>query len=133
MSEKSSILKGFNSHFFDFLDDISNIIPENDGILKSKVFFETAKKANPTLLIKCWFKHIYKPYKDIIDKGDLNFFLEKDYVEDVSTMANSEKIVDGINKIREPIKNMSEINQQHSMKYIQNLSKLSEIYIGEME
>jgi len=128
MSDKSIILKGFNTHFFDFLDDVASIIPNNEEILTTKVFFESIKKANPTVLIKCWYNYVYIPYKDIIDNGDIQYFLEKDYGQDVSTFSNSEEIIKGINKIREPIKNMTEINQKHSMQYIQNLSKLSIAY-----
>jgi hypothetical protein len=38
MSNKSAILKGFNTHFFDFLDDVSGIIENNEDILTSKIF-----------------------------------------------------------------------------------------------
>lgn len=130
MSDKSAVLKGFNSHFFDFLDDIANIIDNNEEILISKAFFETVKKANPTLIVKCWYTYIYLPYKDIIDNGNVEYFLEKDYGNDVSLFSNSQDIMNSINKIREPIKSMSDVNQEHSMKYVQNLSKLSAIYNG---
>ena len=123
MTDKSTILKGFNTHFFDFLDDIAGIIDNNEEILTSKVFFETIKKANPTMIIKCWYLYVYVPYKDIIDSGDASYFLEKDYVHDVSTLSNSDDILKGINKIRDPIKDMSDVNQKHAMKYIQNLSR----------
>jgi len=128
MSDKSTILRGFNNHFFEFLNDVAGIIDDNDEILTSKVFFETVKKANPTMIIKCWQLYVYNPYKDIIDSGDVNYFLEKDYGSDVSIMSNSTEIMESINKIRAPIKSMSEVNQKHSMKYIQNLSKLSALY-----
>ena len=78
MSDKSSIIRGFNVHFFDFLDDIANIIPDNEDILTSKDFFETVKSANPTIIIKCWYVYIYQPYKNVIKNGDIKFFLEKD-------------------------------------------------------
>jgi hypothetical protein len=130
MTDKSTILKGFNTHFFDFLDDIAGAIDNNEEILTSKVFFETIKKANPTMIIKCWFLYVYTPYKDVIDNGEISYFLEKDYNNDVSLLSNSEEIVKGINKIREPIKSMSDVNQKHAMKYIQNLSKLSMMYQG---
>ena len=129
MTDKSTILKGFNSHFFDFLDDVASIIDNNEEILTSKAFFETVKKANPTLIVKCWYTYVYQPYKDIIDGGNIQYFLEKDYNSDVSVLSNSTDIVKGIDKIRAPIKGMSELNQEHSMKYIQNLSKLSTLYI----
>jgi len=125
---KSAILKGFNTLIIDFLDDIATVIPNNEDILTTKVFFENIKKANPTILIKCWVTHVYTPYKDAIDNGDLNYFLNKDYQQDVSVLKNSENIVKAINKIREPIKNMSEQNQQMSMQYIQQLSRLSVAY-----
>ena len=128
MTDKSTILKGFNTHFFNFLDDVASIIEDNDEILTSKAFFETVKKANPTLIIKCWNLYVYQPYKEIIDSGNIQYFLEKDYKSDISVLANSSEIMNGIDKIRAPIKSMSEVNQQHSMKYIQNLSKLSTVY-----
>jgi hypothetical protein len=128
MTDKSTILKSFNVHFFDFLDDVAGIIENNEEILTSKTFFETAKKANPTLIVKCWFMYVYQPYKDIIDGGNVTYFLEKDYATDISILSNSSEIMNSINKIRLPIKSMSDVNQMHSMKYIQNLSKLSMMY-----
>ena len=129
MTDKTTVLKAFNVHFFDFLDDVASIIDDNDDILTSKTFFETVKKANPTLIIKCWNLYVYQPYKEVIDSGNVQYFLEKDYNNDLSVLANSGEIMNGIYKIRSPIKSMSEINQQHCMKYIQNLSKLSTLYI----
>lgn len=128
MTDKSTLLKGFNNHFFDFLNDVAGIIEDNEEILTSKTFFETVKRANPTLIIKCWYAYVYIPYKDIIDTGDVNYFLEKDYVNDIAVLANSDDILKAIDKIRAPIKDMSEVNQEHSMRYIQNLSKLSVMY-----
>ena len=128
MSDKSTVLRGFNNHFFDFLNDVAGIIDDNDEILTSKVFFETVKKANPTLIIKCWYLYVYSPYKEVIDSGDVTYFLEKDYESDISILSNSSDIINSINKIRAPIKSMTKVNQQHSMKYIQNLSKLSLLY-----
>lgn len=128
MSDKSTVLRGFNNHFFDFLNDVAGIIDDNDEILTSKVFFETVKKANPTLIIKCWYLYVYSPYKEVIDGGNVAYFLEKDYESDISILSNSSDIINSINKIRAPIKSMTKVNQQHSMKYIQNLSKLSLLY-----
>jgi len=130
MTDKSVLIKGFNTHFFDFLDDISEIIENNKDILASKFFFETIKKANPSLLIKRWHKHVYLPYKTVIDNGDINFFIDKDYIEDISVLKDSDRIVEIINNIKISIKEMSKINQEHSMKYVQNLSKLSSMYQG---
>ena len=82
-SDKSIVLKAFNKQFIDFLDDIICILPENSELQASKTYFLTIKKANPTCLIKVWYEYVYKPYADVIDKGDVMFFLTKDYSEDV--------------------------------------------------
>jgi len=130
MSNKSAIIKGFNTHFFDFLDDVSGIIENNEDILTSKIFFEAVKRANPTLIIKYWYKHVYLPYKDVIDNGNVEFFINKDYNQDISVLENNEEVMKSINSIKISIKEMSKVNQEHSIKYVQNLSKLSTIYQG---
>ena len=128
MTDKSSILKAFNNHFFDFLDDIIGIFPENKDILASKNLFDMIKRANPTAIIKAWYKFIYLPYFEVINKGEIEFFFEKDYNEDVGHLANSQNIMSIIDTLRQPVKEMSDTNKEHTMKYLQNLSKLSNIY-----
>lgn len=128
MSDKSSMLKAFNNHFFEFINDIIDIFPENNEIREAKVTFETFKRANPTSIIKVWFQYVYTPYATVIDAGDISFFMEKDYSEDLSMLSNSKDIMKVIDKIRNPIKNMSDVNKEHCQKYIQNLSKLSSVY-----
>ena len=128
MSDKTTLMRGFNTHFFDFIEDIIRIFPEKKDISVSKTSFETIKMANPTALIKAWYMFIYSPYKSVIDAGDITFFFDKDYSEDLSHLQNSQKIMGIIDTLREPVKNMSDTNKEHSMKYIQNLSKLSMLY-----
>ena len=128
MSNKTTILRTFNTHFIDFIDDIIKVIPENSNILAAKSFFEITKKANPTIIVKIWFSLIYSPYATIIDSGDLEFFINKNYAEDLSNMHNSNEILKAIDTLRDPIRNMSETNKTHCLKYIQNLCKLSAVY-----
>jgi len=128
MSNKTTVLRSFNTHFFDFIDDIIKVIPENHDILAARSFFEITKKANPTIIVKIWYSLIYSPYASVIDSGDLDFFVNKNYAEDLSTMQNSKEILKAIDTLRDPIRNMTETNKQHCLKYIQNLCKLSAIY-----
>jgi hypothetical protein len=128
MTDKSTLLKAFNKHLFDFVDDIISIIEDNKDIVHAKSSLETIKRANPTMIIKIWYNFVYVPYKDIIDGGNMNFFLEKDYGNDIQKVANSDEILKIIEKLRNPIKDMSDVNKEHSMKFIQNLSKLSMMY-----
>jgi hypothetical protein len=128
MTDKSTILRTFNKHFFDFLEDIQHILPENKEISYAITSFDTIKRANPTIIVKTWYNFVFLPYKDVIDQGDLSYFIEKDYGTDLVNVNKSEDIINMINNIRKPIQNMDEVNKQHSLKYIQNLCKLSEIY-----
>lgn len=128
MNEKTSILRAFNTHFFEFLDDIIDIFSDNIEIQSSKTSFEMIKRANPTTIIKAWYLHIYCPYNEIIVAGDIRFFFDKNYADDLSILPNASEIMQIIDTLREPIKSMSDNNQAISMKYIQNLSKLSLLY-----
>jgi|TARA_B110000093_G_scaffold67305_1_gene73168 hypothetical protein len=128
MPDKTTYLRGFNTHFFDFLNDIQTIYPESDEIKYAITAFETIKRANPTVLIKSWHSKVYSVYKTEIDKGDITFFFEKDYSNDFSDVDKSNSILKMIDNIRDPIKQMNAENKEHSTKYIQNLSKLSTLY-----
>lgn len=126
--DKSNILKTFNDHFVDFVEDIQNVFPNDPDILASKTALLAIRKANPRLIIKIWNEHIVSKYKDHIMNGDLSFFIDKDYSADLSDMDSASSIVKKINVLREPIRNMGSENQEKCMKYIQNLTKLSQLY-----
>lgn len=130
MTDKSTILRAFNTLFFDFLDDIIGIVEDAGDIRSAKTSFEMFRKGNPTIIIKVWHTYIYVPYAKVIEAGDLEFFINKDYTGDLSVLANSGDVVKTIDKIREPIRNMTETNKAHSLAYIQKLSKLSAVYSG---
>jgi hypothetical protein len=127
-ADKTTIMRAFNTHFFEFLDDIIPIIPDNFEIQNARTSFDMIKKANPTAIIKAWFLYIYSPYASVIESGDIKFIYEKNYENDLANLSNANEIMQIIDKLREPIRNMSESNQQSSMKYMQNLSRLSAMY-----
>jgi hypothetical protein len=129
MTDKSIILKSFNNHFFEFLQDIITIFPENEELQFTKTKMEMLKKANPICIIKAWYFFVFEKYNNIISNGDITFFFDKDYKEDLEYMKNSGEIMNVINKLREPIRNMSDTNKEHTLKYMQNLCKLSDIYM----
>ena len=125
---KSNLIKAFNTHFFEFIDDIIRIYPENTDMRTAKIGFETFKRANPSIMIKIWFSKVYLPYKETIDQGDVTFFFDKNYSDDLTGLSNGKEIMAVIDKIRAPIRAMDAANQTHAAKYLQNLSKLSNLH-----
>jgi hypothetical protein len=123
----SNILAAFNDHFLEFLNDVQSVFPEDADVLTAKNALTAIRKANPKMIVKIWRVFIAEKYRDQILAGNIAFFIDKDYGADVSSAQNSDKIMESINRLREPIRNMGPDNQAKVMKYIQNLTKLSEL------
>ena len=121
----NNILTAFNDHFIEFVSDIQNVFPEDADILTAKNALITIRKANPKMIVKIWNAYIVGKYKPEIESGNLEFFMNKDYSQDVSGASNSDKIMESINRLREPIKHMTPESQAKTMKYIQYLTKLA--------
>ena len=127
-ADKSTLLKTFNTQFFALLDDILRIFPDNVDIAAGRKSFETIKRANPTIITKVWLTHVYTPYRQSINDGDIEYFINKDYGSDLNSVSNVQDVMKMIDTIREPIRSMDDVNKGHTIKYIQVLSKLSELY-----
>jgi hypothetical protein len=127
---KLEILQAFNNHFFEFVEDIQNVFPNDADIMVTKLALSAVRKLNPKMIIKIWYEYIANKYNDQIEIEELSFFIDKDYSHDLTDLGSSSanNIMSKIDVLREPIRNMGEENQQKSMKYIKNLSKLSKIY-----
>lgn len=121
----TNLVTVFNDHFSEFVSDIQSVFPEDTDILTAKNALLAIRKANPKLLVRIWIKYVYTPYKQQIDDGDINFFLTKDYSSDLLRNDNADRIMESIDRLRNPVKEMSSENQAKTMKYIQNLSKLA--------
>ena len=120
------LLSTFNQHFADLLEDVSNVFPDNSDVKWSRQSFLYMKKLNPKMIIIAWKKYIYDVYKEKIDIKDFDFFVNKDYEYDVKS--NSNKILEIIDRLRGPIRQMSLENQDRIMQYVANLSTLSNMY-----
>ena len=123
----SNILTAFNDHFIEFINDVHLVFPEDADILSAKNALMAIRKANPKMIVKIWNAFIVGKYRSEIEAGNLDFFVNKDYSQDVSNAANSDKIMESIDRLRAPIKNMTPENQAKVMKYIQNLTKLAQL------
>jgi hypothetical protein len=126
-----TLLTAFNDHFMEFVNDIHEVFPDDVDILSAKNSFSMVRKMNPKILIKSWDSLVVGKYQSAIESGDLSFFMDKDYtrdLQDVPNNPNAERIVSAIDRLRTPIKSMSPDNQAKIMKYIQNLTKISNLY-----
>lgn len=121
----NNLLTLFNDHFIEFVSDIQNVFPEDLDILTAKNSLIAIRKANPKMIVKIWKIYIVDKYQQEIEAGNLAFFMDKDYSKDVSAAENADKIMESINRLKAPIKQMSKENQDKTMKYIQNLTKLA--------
>ena len=124
----SNILSAFNDHFVEFVSDIHSVFPDDTDVLAAKNALIAIRKANPKMIIKIWNVFIVGKYKNEIESGNLDFFINKDYSNDLSNTGDPTKITESIDRLRAPIKLMGKDNQEKTMRYIQNLTKLAAIY-----
>ena len=122
---KSFIVKGFNKHFDEFIEDVQSIFPEDDEVKTMKNLLFLLKKTNPKIVLEYWNMYIRIPYQEPIQNGDISFFINKDYSADVIM---TDSISSFIERLRGYVKDMTEENQMKSMKYIQNLCTLTKLY-----
>lgn len=130
VNPKSNLLKAFNDHFIEFLNDIQRVFPDNVDILAAKNGLLAIRSMNPRLIIEVWQSHISYHYKSEIENGNIDFFLNKDYTSDLQNSENADKIMQSIQRLRNPVKQMNEEDQKKVVKYMQNLTKISNLYFG---
>ena len=128
--DKSTILKAFNNQFEEFLEDVEVLFPNNTDIKTSKTGLTMLRKANPKMIVSVWYRYICLKYEDEIEKENLEYFLTKDYSSDLKMDEGSaNKVLEGIDKIREPLRHLDAGNRKKTIQYLKNLNQLSKIYI----
>ena len=126
--DKKPILTGFNKQLEEFLDDIVRLFPNDKDIRTARTSMNLMKKMNPKLIINCWYEYVSKPYgHEIVEKG-IDPFIDKNYKEDMKYLEESAKILEVIDRIRAPLRNLNENDKKISSQYIVNLVKLSNAY-----
>ena len=124
-NQNTNLLTIFNDHFVEFITDIHNVFPDDADILTAKNSLIAIRKANPKLIVKIWIQYVATPYQQEILSGNIEFFINKDYSNDLTRSNNSDQIMSSIDRLRGPVKQMTPNDQLKTMKYIQNLSKIA--------
>lgn len=122
-----NLTKLFNSHLIEFLEDVIEIFPENVDLKTGLTIIEGLKFAKPKYLISVWKVSIVDLYEEQIMKGDKNFFINKNYEEDVAE-DNKNKVLIIIDDVKKLMRETSEENRDKTMKYVQNLTKICKLY-----
>mgnify|MGYP001410007649 FL=1 len=128
--DKSSILKAFNNHIIEMLDDLITIYPRNTELRTTKTFIERLKKMNPKGMIKLWYSNVVIKYKTQIMNSDEDFFATKEIDGNDLGEYNNDKVRKFLEIMQKEIGKATESNKQKCFKYLQNLVKLSEIYFN---
>jgi hypothetical protein len=127
-SNKSSYLKLFNNHLNEFIDDVLTIFPNDLDLHTCATFLKGIRKINPKMTISSWNQWVTKKYRIEIEACNLQFFENKDYKQDLEGSEDEQNILNTIERIRTDVKQCGEENKKKTMKYLQNLTKLSDLY-----
>ena len=129
-SKTSSFLSAFNIHLLELLEDLKTLYPDDINIKTAIRLVTTLKKANPKMLIKGWKISVNDEYRKQIEEGDFDFFLNKAYDRDIGgdLKQSSSQILEAINLIKVKFRDMNEANRKKTIKYVQNLTKLCDLY-----
>ena len=127
--DKATILKAFNNQFEEFLEDVEILFPDNRDIKTSKTGLLMLRKANPKKIVSVWYRYVCLKYEDEIENENLDYFLTKDYSSDLKMDEGAtDKVMEGIDKIREPLRQLEPDNRKKTLQYLKNLNQLSKIY-----
>jgi len=134
MASNQQILKTFLDQFNQFLEDIVNLFPNDKELVSCKMYFEGLRKINPRVIITYWKYLVADKYDDNVETENIDFFINKNYNEDIETIAKARNwedysyINNKIEAIRDQIVKLSDNNKKITMKYIINLTRLSKLY-----
>ena len=125
--DKDQLLSIFNKQFKEFVEDISRVFPTNTDISAFKVIIGQILTITPKTIYKTFKKHVADKYRAEIEAGDINFFINKDYNGDLANSGNN-TILEKIDCLRGPVKEMNPAEQAKVIKYLQNMTKLCQLY-----
>ena len=96
--DKSDVLQIFNRQFKEFVENISESFPKNTTISKMKTALNLLIVVKPNLVYKGVKKFVIDMYRNEIDSGDITFFIDKDYNQDLSKASGSESFLKTVNE-----------------------------------
>ena len=124
---QKSLKEVFCNQLLEFMDDILRLFPNNLDLKTGKTFIVGLTKVSKRKLIGIWKTSVVDIYEDAIMNGDKEYFINKDYSEDLGE-GGTDKMMSVIEDVRTLIRNTSEENKDKAIKYLQNLTKICKLY-----
>ena len=129
---KDDLLTAFNDHFKEFIDDVKFVFPKNTDITTLSKGLSSIYLLNKKMIIKSFKSNFVDVYRTQIENGDINFFIDLDYKNDLTNLgiegSKGNAILEKINCLKGPIRLMNPDEQASVMKYMKNLMGLCEMY-----
>lgn len=126
--------KAFNNCLEEYLLFILNLFPNSVDIRSAYNGLLNIKKVNPTLIVKFWNSYVVAKYNEPIQKGDYEYFVNKEYTQDVLSTSSdsnvSKQIIEGIENMRKSIINMNVSDKEKWIQYMKQLNNLSIFYVN---
>ena len=126
--DKKKLIHLFIKHFNEFIEDIESVFPEDREIAVLKDFLELYSMVNKTALIYIWNRYVSIPYRREIEAKNFDFFIDKDWDHDLRYTNQKDAISNKLSHIKNCVRNMEDINKLKSLKYVENLIKISDLY-----
>ena len=122
--DAKNIMSAFSSQFKELCDDLDRVFPDDVEVRSATTAMVTLLRANPKIVARVFHNYVGAPYGGLFEKGDLSYFLDKDYTTDIQ-LDNAQAILAKIDTLRGPISKMDKACHTSVLKYFSNLSKLS--------
>ena len=124
---KSELIDAFNKQFIEFIKDVERVFPDDFDIRVCRKIISKAIILLPKTLQKLFHEHFVLVYKTNIVEGNIDFFVTNDYRKAHGYKETDESwVMDKIDCLRTPMKLMIPSDKAMAVKYMQNLTILSE-------
>lgn len=122
----SQLTQAFNKNLDNFMIHIENYFKDDLDIKTAINSINAVKKLNPKLLIRVWKYNVINPYRKELLEGNLNYFINKDYSNDLG-FNNNEDILKKIDEIRNKLHKLDESNKKITLNYLLNFIKICDL------
>ena len=125
MSDKSAVLRAFNVYFSEFFDYMIAAFPEDAALRAAKRSVEALRSASPTIILRVWKNRICAPYAAELAAGDIEFFVSGSARDGARPTEGATAIVEAL---RAAVAQMGPAGRAGVVAFLQNLSKLADLY-----